>query len=193
MNTRVLDRELCYDGSQLRAHWILRTTGIAGDACVAFRGPCQLPRAEIADLADVDGPGIAGDDMLHFVAERFDDGRLDVAVLRQRLLVAIAGEVLRARADAAAAARIRRDGDDLWVGDGKLSISVATRSAVSTLIHFAVNVTNDGTPVRTACLRDLGVDADAFAGEVLDRLRAEEASMELARVKVRPRGEAGQA
>jgi hypothetical protein len=187
VNVRWLGRRIAYDGSQLRPHWILTATGITGDAMVAFRGACRLARAEIADLEDrLAGAAIAADDMVHFVCERFDDGDLDRATVRQRLLAARAGEVLRGLAPAAAA-RLRREGDDLFLGPGKLSISVATRSAVSTLIHLGVNVGNRGTPVRTACLADLGVQPARFARALLRSTQAEEASIARARCKVQPR------
>ncbi len=184
MQSRYLDDTVAYDGSQLRAHWILRHCGIAGDAIVAFRGPCDVTLVEMADLADVDGPGIAGSDMLHFLAERFDDS-LATAMLRQRLLTCIAAETLRELG-----VEVRRDGDDLYVGDGKLSISIATRSLVSTLIHFAMNVSSDGVPVRAAALQDLGVNPRALADRVLERVVAEESSLIAARAKVRAKGEA---
>ena len=189
MITRWIDRTTAYDGSQLRAHWILREFGIAGDALVAFRGPCRVRTDEMADLADVDGPGITGADMLHFVWERFDDGRLDTAILRQRLMSCIALEILRERVDPAVAGRMRREGDDLFVGDGKLTISIATRSPVSTLLHFALNVTTEGTPVATASLQDLGVATDVLAQELLERVADEERGMREARSKVRAKGE----
>ena len=44
------DETIAYDGSQLRAHWILRATGLVGDAVVAFRGPCKVADREMADL-----------------------------------------------------------------------------------------------------------------------------------------------
>jgi len=187
VNVRWLPRRIAYDGSQLRPHWILASTGIAGDAMVAFRGPCRLPPAEYADLEDaLAGRAIAGDDMLHFVSERFDDGDLDRATVRQRLLAARVLGVL-ARLAPARAPRLRRQGDDLFYGPGKLSISVATRSMVSTLIHLGVNVRNDGTPVRTACLADLGLLPARVARAVLRDTEAEEASIARARCKVRAR------
>jgi hypothetical protein len=187
MKTRWLDTRACYDGSQLRAHWILREAGLCGDALVAFRAPCRVTRAEMADLADLDGPGIAGDDMVHFVWEAFDEAPLSAAVVRQRLFACICREALEALG---AAQPIRRDGDDLYVADRKLSISIATRSPVSTLIHFAVNVTTAGTPVPTASLADLGVDPRAFADEVLARAAVEHEGILAARAKVRAKGEA---
>ncbi|MFO1078843.1 MAG: DUF366 family protein [Planctomycetota bacterium] len=186
MNTLWLEDRIAYDGSQLRAHWILQRCGVAGDATVAFRGPCRVAREEIADLADVDGPGIAGDDMLHVVQEVFSTPDLWLAVHRQRLLAAQAGEVVRRLAPAAP---LRRDGDDLFVGDGKLSISIATVSLVSALIHFAVNATPGGAPVPTATLSELGIEPAAFARELLLRVADEHATMAAARAKVRAKGE----
>ncbi len=186
MNIRWLDERVDYDGSQLRAHWILDRTGLCGDAMVSFRGACAVARAEIADLADLDGPGIAGADMVHFVWEAFTAPDLLLAVHRQRLLSAQALEVLR---DLAPAAPVRRDGDDLFVGGGKLSISIATASPVSSLIHFAVNASPGGAPVPTATLAELGVAPQLFALQLLARCAAEQAGIATARAKVRAKGE----
>ena len=192
MESRWLDQTITYDGSQLRAHWILREVGLAGDAVVAFRGPCAVSDQEMADLEDLlDGPGIVGDDMLHFVVELFDDGELLRAIYLQRLFSALALDTLRTQIpDPGISVRLRREGDDLFFGSGKLSISIATRSLVSTLIHFAVNVTNAGTPVETASLGDLGVEPTVFAQSLLDALVVEHRSVSAARVKVRAKGEA---
>lgn len=184
MIARWLDARLAYDGAQLRAHWILRHTGIVGDAIVAFRGACDVRDAEMADLEDLGGPGIRGEDMLHFLMERFDESSLEAAVLRQRLLAATAAELLRARGHA-----VTRDGDDLWFAGRKLSISIATRSPVSTLTHFALNVTTAGTPVPTAGLAELHVDPREYALGLLDAVLAEDRSIRTARAKVRGKGE----
>lgn len=185
MKTRLLGEEIAYDGAQLRAHWILRTAGIVGDALVAFVGPCAVSLDEMADLEDIAGPGIAGDRMLHFLWERFDEATLEAGVVRQRLFACIVAEALAARG-----ADVTRTGDDLYHERRKLSISIATRSPVSSLLHFAVNVTTEGTPVPTAGLAELGIEAGEFASDVLRRVAEEEASMQDARVKVRAKGEA---
>lgn len=187
--TRRLGERVDYDGAALRAHWILRTTGIVGDALVAFRGACDVSDAEMADLEDLGGPGIAGADMLHFLLERFDEASLEAGVLRQRLFAVLVGECL-----AELGAVVRRDGDDLFAApDGgaerKLSISIATRSPVSSLMHFAVNVTTDAVPVPACGLIELGVEPDALADAVLARYVAEERGILLARAKVRAKGE----
>ncbi|MBL8724553.1 MAG: DUF366 family protein [Planctomycetes bacterium] len=186
MITRWLDERIVYDGSQLRAHWLLDHCGIVGDALVAFRGPCRVSLAEMADLQDLAGPGIAGDDLVHFVWESFAHPDLLLAVHRQRLLAAQAAEVLRELAPHAA---VRRSGDDLHVGAGKLSISIATVTPVSSLIHFAVNMTPGGAPVATATLAELGVAPRPFAEALLARAAAEQVSIAEARAVVRAKGE----
>lgn len=186
MLTRWCDERIDYDGSQLRAHWLLARFGLVGDAIVGFRGACRVAADEIADLEDLDGPGIAADDMVHFLWEDFTGPDLLLAVHRQRLLAAQVAELVR---ELAGAAPLRRSGDDLWIDRGKLSISIATVSPVSALIHFAVNATPGGAPVATATLADLGVDPVAFGREVLTRVAAEQASIALARAKVRAKGE----
>lgn len=186
MLTHFADDVIAYDGSQLRAHWLLARFGLVGDALVGFRGPCAVRGDEMADLADLDGPGIAATDMVHFVWECFSAPDLLLAVHRQRLLSAQAREVLAGLAPGTA---VRRDGDDLWVGDGKLSISIATVTPVSSLIHFAVNATPGGAPVRTATLQQLGVEARSFAARLLALASAEHDSIGTARAKVRAKGE----
>jgi uncharacterized protein len=186
MRTHWCDEPIGYDGSQLRAHWLWSRFGLADDAAVAFRGACRVARDEIADLADVDGPGIAADDMVHVIWESFTEPDLLLAVHRQRLLSAQAAEVL---AGLGARAAVRRDGDDLFVGDGKLSISIATVTPVSSVLHFAVNATPGGAPVATATLQELGVAPRAFGEALLARAAAEQASIRVARAKVRAKGE----
>ncbi|MFY9343417.1 MAG: DUF366 family protein, partial [Planctomycetota bacterium] len=92
-------------------------------------------------------------------------------------------------AELAPAVAVRRDGDDLWVGARKLSISIATVTPVSTLIHFAVNATAGGAPVPAVSLHELGIAPAAFGPALLARLAAEQASIADARAKVRPKGE----
>lgn len=180
MKTAWLDRQITYDGGQLKSHWIFEQSGILGDAMVAFEGPADVPTSNMADLVDVkDDAPIFSKMMLHFIAEHFDGG-LSLAVARQRLLVAIAADELRA-----ACPNIRRSGNDLYAGDKKLSVSIATASPVSALIHFAINIDSSGTPVPTLGLADLKLDAREIA-ERICRLYAEEMrSMAEARCKVR--------
>ena len=43
MQTRWETETIDYDGSQLRAHWLLDRFGLVGDALVAFRGAADCP------------------------------------------------------------------------------------------------------------------------------------------------------
>jgi hypothetical protein len=103
--------------------------------------------------------------MLHFVVEHFGLA-LAEAIWRQRLLAAIIMEEVRRRAPDAP---LRREGDDVYAGDGKLTVSIATSSPTSAIVHFGVNVDGTGAPVEVSDLGRLGVDAEELAAAVMSR------------------------
>ena len=151
------DKTTAYTGHQLSSLWAYRNFGLQGDSIVCFRGPCRVDPPEMVDVEDVlGGSEIYGPDMLHFIVEHFGES-LEKGVLRQRLLIAIIKDVLGRPG-------LTRKGDDLYLGDRKLSISIATSSPVSAMIHAALNVVSEGTPVKAAGLFDLGLGE----GEILD-------------------------
>ncbi len=78
-----------------------------------------------------------------------------------------------------------RKGAGAKANEGKLSISIATLTPMSAVIHFALNVSNLGTPVATASLEELGVAPEDYAQLAMARLVAEISSIEAATVKVR--------
>jgi hypothetical protein len=183
------EKPLKYDGTQLAPHWIYRSYGLLGDAAVSFRGECEVKITEMVDLEDVRANApIYSREMLHFILEFFDND-LEKAVYRQRLLITTIKESLERRD-----LRVHRSGDDLFLRrvdntNGKLSVSIATASAVSTLIHTGLNIISEGTPVPTIGLADLGINGieiQALAMEVLSRYNEEVADIWLARCKVRP-------
>lgn len=179
--TRVVKEAIDYDGRQLRSHWIYENFAISGDAVLAFVGGVDVRGPHLVDLADKQaGLFIAGRRMLHIIAESFGPD-LDRAVFMQRLLVLLATELLRAHGVLGQ----RRSGDDIFIGDGKLSVSIATVSLVSCLVHFGINVTTEGTPVRTSALADHGIDPYRFAEELTEAYAREIGSMARATVKVR--------
>lgn len=182
MNTLFARDRIDYTGRELRPHWLMERFGLVGDAAVGFIGSCNVSGEDLVDLEDrALGNTVAGDRMLHFIAEIFGIG-LPGIVFAQRLLCTIAKDAIEAAGEVV----IRRDGDDLFAGDGKLSVSVATVSPVSGLIHMGLNITTDGVPVEAACLTDLGIDAVRFAPAVLSGFAGEiEGAIEAAK-KVRP-------
>jgi hypothetical protein len=173
-----------YDGSDLASHFLLREFGLVGDAVVAFVGPCRVPLANMVDLLDVKARSpIRAKRMLHVVAEHFEDD-LGRAILRQHLLAAAVVEEIHAATRGRTAAR--RRGNDVHVGERKLTVSIATRSPVSTLLHFGVNLDPAGAPVPAIGLLELGVDAGRFASRLLARYAEDVAVAARSRAKVRP-------
>ena len=182
MHTLFSENELAYDGSQLSSHFAYRQFGLLGDSVVAFLGPCEVKLESMVDLEDVRRRDpIFSRGMLHFLWESFV---LDLrgAVAFQRLMIAVVAEQLSSEGIEG----LRRKGDDLFVADRKLSVSIATASPVSSLIHLGLNVTGEGAPVAAVGLGQLGIDAGAFAAICLDKFREEYESLLKASYKVRP-------
>jgi hypothetical protein len=152
--------------TELYGHFALKNFGVAGDAIVAFVGPCDVGTDNLVDLADQRaGARIVAARMLHFVVEHFGLA-LAEAVWRQRLLAAIVLEEVRQRAPQAP---LRREGDDVYAGGGKLTVSIATLSPTSAIIHFGVNVDGAGAPIEVSDLGRLGVNAEELATVVMSR------------------------
>jgi len=176
------DRQIEYTGQQLRSRWLQETFDIGGDAIAAFAGPCEVPTAALVDNEDRRaGATIKAALMLHFIIEHFGD-TLACAVLRQRLLIAIIKDRLQATGKLP---DLTRKGDDIFCADKKLSVSIATNSPVSTLIHTGVNIDADGAPVAACGLQEFGIDHLRLAEAVAAAYVEEMASADFARTKVR--------
>ncbi|MBN1520957.1 MAG: DUF366 family protein [Candidatus Aureabacteria bacterium] len=162
-----LHDDLTYDGSQLSHEWVLRHTG-SDHAIVTFEGPCCVDKRFMVDFEDLkNGCRIQSDRMLHFVIKH-KGFPLPFIVLAQRLFMTMIKELLEDFANLSVARR----GDDLFIKEGKLSISVATAAENNSvgLIHAALNTTREGTPpeVRTASLSDLPVDVNIFKKRLVE-------------------------
>lgn len=174
-----------YTGVELAPHWIAHKTGHFGSAVLAFRGPCYVATGKMVDLEDrFQGAEIRAKEMLHFIAEFFE-GDLENGILWQRLFIAGFAEEL-GRLGAGKFIVVRK-GNDLFVQDRKLSVSIVTATPVSRLLHFGVNINAEGAPVSAIGLKDLSIDAEQLAQGVLERWRGEWASVHKARCKVAPR------
>ncbi len=186
--TRWLPRPLAYDGAALSPLWAYRTLGLKGPSAVAFAGPCRVDLTGLVDQEDVRRKApIASRHMLHVIAEDFSSD-LEGAVWRQRLLTAIALDLFKTYPRTA---KIRRDGDDLWDGKSKLSVSIATVTPVSTKIHFGINVSSKGTPVKTRGLSDYDIPVAPFAKTLLKAYAREWGEVQEAQWKVRAYGTEG--
>lgn len=184
MKFQFVEEKLTYDGSQLRSLFAYLQYGVLGDSIMSWVGPCNIPDDKIVDGEDLlAGSEIRGGEMLHFIIEKF---RVELfsGVCLQRLMASLVKETLLGKG-VVTPQQISRRGDDVYINDGKLNISIATQSPTSTLIHFAINVSNEGTPVKTSCLNELGVEARAFSEELAEKMIAEVSSIEKATMKVR--------
>lgn len=182
MKYKFIDEEIKYEGYQLAPHWIYKNFKIQGDATVAFCGECEVKLTEMVDIEDViNAEPIYSKSMLSFISEQFNVDIVE-GVFRQRLLICIIKESLERRG-----IQPVRSGDDLYLGDKKLTVSIATKSLTSTLIHTGVNVNSEGAPVKACGLgNDLGIsDVKGLALEVLQKYSEELEDIVMASTKVR--------
>ncbi len=175
MISRILPEKIKYDGSQIDPLWAY-SMGIKGDSMVMFHGPMDVTFDNMKDLEDEKaGKMIMGDDLVHIIVERFDSpASMRLAYYMQRLLIVCIRDVLMRHGIQAT-----RYGDDLFIDEGKLTVSIATAGVTSEKIHCGINITSVGTPadVMTASLEELGITdwkpvareiAETFVNEVED-------------------------
>ncbi len=182
MKTLLIDNEIKYEGWQLCPHWIYRNFKIQGDATVAFVGECEVKLTEMVDIEDViNDESIYSKSMLSFISEQFNVGLVE-GVFRQRLLICIIKEALEKRGF-----KITRNGDDLFFDGKKLTVSIATKSATSVLIHTGINILSDGAPVKASGLTsELGIsDIKDLAQEIMKNYAEEIDDIIMASTKVR--------
>ena len=182
MKTQFIEDEIKYIGSQLTPHWIYRNFKIQGDAIVAFIGECEVKLTEMVDIEDViNNEPIYSKSMLSFISEQFNIDLVE-GIFRQRLLICIIKELLEEHG-----VFVVRNGDDLIINNRKLSVSIATKSITSTLIHTGLNILSEGAPVEASGLTsELGInDIKSFAIEVMNRYSEEINDIILASTKVR--------
>jgi uncharacterized protein len=156
MKSIILKDPIKYDGSQIAPLWAYNM-GIKGDSLVIFHGPMDVTFDNMKDLEDEKaGKTITGDDLVHIIVERFNSpASMRLAYYMQRLLIISIKEVLGKNTIVTT-----RNGDDLFVGDGKLTVSIASAGVTCEKIHCGINITTKGTPsdVHTAALYDNGIE-----------------------------------
>lgn len=182
MKTKYIEEHIKYIGSQLAPHWIYKNFNIQGDAIVAFQGECKVDLSEMVDIEDViNNEPIYSKYMLSFITEQYGIGLCE-GVLRQRLLICIIKELLEEYG-----IHVIRSGDDLMIDGRKLSVSIATKSITSVLIHTGLNIISEGAPVKASGLTsELGItDIKSFALEAMRRYADELKDIEYAVTKVR--------
>lgn len=187
MESLFIDKKFAYDGSQLRSLFAYLEHGILGPSIVSWVGPCSIPFSHMVDGEDLlEQAVIQGDEMLHFIIEIFDRD-LFSGVALQRLFASISKDYVQAHGAGLLQGKIlRRDGDDIYLDNKKLSISIASKSPVSVMVHFAMNVTNKGTPVETLSFEDLHLQPRQTSEAIMELFKKEYSSIVIATQKVRP-------
>ena len=155
-----------------------------GNAIVAFIGECEVNLNHMVDIEDViNNEPIYSKKMLNIIEENFNSSLVEM-VYKQRLLVSITKELIKRDYPQT---NIIRNGDDLYVNGKKLSVSIATKSITSSLIHFGLNIIAEGAAVTAADLtNDVGIkDIKQFATDLLSLYKNEILDINLAATKVR--------
>ena len=181
MRIQLLEAPPTYDGLQLSTAFFDQHLPGEPAAILLFVSQADVPSEHMVDLEDAEaGAGIYSPLMAHVLVERRDMA-LREGVLAQRLLSRLAADWISRRSGVT----VHVQGDDLFVVDGKLSVSVATRSPRGVLIHLGVNVDIEGAPVKAVGLRDLRVVPEEFLRGVARSFARELDSVEHAVSKVR--------
>lgn len=182
MNFHFDEKTISYTGKELKPLRNYLEYGLLGNSVASWVGPCNVSFDEMVDGEDVrGGHAIAADSMLHFVMELFDV-QLSTGVLLQRLFAQM---IIDELASSSKPQDFLRNGDDVFYKGKKLNISIATRSVNSVLLHVGINVTNNGTPIETSALTDLGVQPQEFSLRLMKRLALEWQDVLNATYKVR--------
>lgn len=176
LTTKFIDEEIPYTGEELRSHFAYEEFDVLGDSIISFVGPAKVDEF-LVDIEDQKNRQVIySEEMLHFIVEHFGIS-LKEAVFRQRYLIMIISELI--------GQDIERKGDDLYLKDKKLSVSIATTSPVSSLIHVGINVSSENTPVPTIGLSDIEINPKKFAFAVMESYQDELDDIEKATAKVR--------
>ncbi len=181
MKTLFIDKNIKYIGSQLSPHWIYKNFHILGDAIVAFIGEVDVKLSEMVDIEDViNNEPIYSKKMLNFIIEQFDISLITMVYI-QRLFISIIKDVIEDYG-----ATVERSGDDLFFNNRKLSVSIATKSINSCLIHTGLNIIKEGAPIQASDLQELNIaDIKEFANKIMEKFKQETESIKLATYKVR--------
>jgi hypothetical protein len=192
MKSKYILDKLTYTGKQLRSHFAYNNFDLLGASIIAFIGPAKVDE-HLVDLEDKKAKAyIKSKEMLHFIVEFFDCS-LKETIARQRLLMVIIAEQINKLllidnfhvAGIFKFTSITRQGDDLFFSKKKLSVSIATKSPISTMIHTGLNISSKRTPVETIGLDDLKINAKKLAFEIMKAFCEEIEGINTASVKVK--------
>jgi len=160
--------QMDYDGSQLHHAFAYEQAKELGATICYFRGSAEV-KEHLVDLEDsLADDFIKSEEMWHFIIE-IPEATITEMVVWQRLFISICIDSLR-NINKSFNNSITRKGDDIMIGDSKLSVSIATLSRFSGLIHVGINIeVGEGCPVKAMGLSDFmsTVPINIFARDIV--------------------------
>lgn len=163
--------QLDYDGSQLKHAFAYERAGELGATICYFRGSADV-KEHLVDLEDsLANDFIKSKEMWHFIIE-IPGATITEAVVWQRLFISMCTNNIREEGTVAP----RRKGDDIMIGRSKLSVSIATLSRFSGLIHVGINIkVGEECPVMATGLSNFTKNEySSMFGEKMAHMFAEE-------------------
>ncbi|MHA1668499.1 MAG: DUF366 family protein [Candidatus Heimdallarchaeaceae archaeon] len=165
-------KQIIYDGMQISAHYVAQKYNIIGNSILIFRGPMRLTKKEMLDLKDIIREGhlndvlISSNDSLHIIIEEFDlqPPNIEIEYYRLRLLTQLVIEELVKKK-----ITVVRKGSDIYCGNKKLNVGIATIGLSSAKIHFGLNIKNTGFPshVNATGLLEIGFKEEEIRDWIL--------------------------
>ncbi|NPD87190.1 MAG: DUF366 family protein [Asgard group archaeon] len=146
---------IVYDGSQLSSQYIANNYDVLGNSILVFRGGMSLSPAEMVDIKDIQREShlaeilISSSDSLHIIIEEFDiqPPNLEIEYYRLRLLILIILEKLNAKG-----IKAQRKGTDIYIGEKKLNVAIASVGVTNSKIHLGLNVGSSGFPQHVTAI-----------------------------------------
>ncbi len=181
IETKFIVDRIDYTGKELRSHFVREIGSIELDGVISFVGACDVSEDSLIDLEDYEaGDFIRAKTMLHFIGEHFG-----VPLKEANFRLRIFATIVKEKVEELSGKRIKRIGDDLFVSGRKLTVAIATYTGVSSVFHFGINIDPFGAPIDAIGLKDLKVDPEELAKEVLSSYEHECFTVEVALRKVR--------
>ena len=162
-------KDQLYDGAQLHHAFCYENGGPLGPSITYFEGPAEV-KDHLVDIEDrLANDFIKSANMWHFIIE-IPNASLTETVLWQRTFISKCVDWIRkyrVKID------VVQDGDDIMVLNHeehtlrKLSVSIATLSRFSGLIHVGININvGEGCPVPAIGLHEFTMHGGRFASDV---------------------------
>lgn len=182
MNKLFSKETIKYTGKELSPHWIMTNFKLVGDSIVAFVGEVDVPIENMVDVEDyINNEPIYAKSMLNFIIEHFNYSIREIA-MAQILLIQSIKEVFLEEYNIT----LTRKGDDLFWNERKLSVSIATKSIISGLIHTALNIDCSGAPIKASDLNEIGIkNIEVLAEQIMKKYSENIEKINYALTKVR--------